>query len=103
VLDPGEDFNNSGRLEAGNIATVTPSNAVTDAQGFVLVSVFYPQEYAEYLDVALSASTTVQGTEYVRTSRFLVAGTASDFNSATIAPPGFVSPFGVAATCNNPN
>jgi hypothetical protein len=103
VLDPGEDFNNSGRIEAGNIASVSPANAVTDAQGFVLVSVYYPQEYAYYLDVALSASTTVQGTEYVRTSRFMLEGVNSDFNSVNVGPPGRVSPFGIAATCNDPN
>ena len=103
ILDPGEDYNLNGRLEAGNIAAVTPSNAVTDASGFVLVNVFYPQEYAYYLDVLLSASTTVQGTEYVRTSRFLVPGISTDFNSLTKGPPGPVSPFGQATSCSNPN
>ena len=24
ILDPGEDFNNSGNIEAGNVATVSP-------------------------------------------------------------------------------
>ena len=103
ILDPGEDYNGSGRLEAGNIAAVTPSNAVTDASGFVLVNVFYPQEYAYYLDVLLSASTTVQGTEYVRTSRFMVPGISTDFNDNNKAPPGPVSPFGRATSCSNPN
>ena len=103
ILDPGEDYNGNGRLEAGNIASVTPSNAVTDASGFVLVNVFYPQEYAYYLDVLLSASTTVQGTEYVRTSRFVVPGISTDFNDNNKAPPGPVSPFGRATTCSSPN
>jgi hypothetical protein len=103
ILDPGEDYNSNGRLEAGNIAAVTPSNATTDANGFVLVNVFYPQEYAYYLDVLLSASTTVQGTEYVRTSRFVLPGISTDFNDVSKAPPGPVSPFGRAATCSSPN
>jgi hypothetical protein len=103
ILDPGEDYNTNGRLEAGNIATVTPSNAVTDTNGFVVVSVFYPQEYAYYLDVSLSASTTVQGTEYVRTSKFMLPGIATDFNSINKGPPGPVSPFGQATSCSNPN
>ncbi len=102
VLDAGEDFNASGFIEAGNIASVAPANAVTDANGFVQVSVYYPQEYAYYLTVALSASTTVQGTEYVRTNTFLVPGLASDFNDSTNAPPGPVSPFGTANSCANP-
>jgi hypothetical protein len=103
ILDPGEDYNGNGRLEAGNIASVTPSNAVTDANGFVLVNVYYPQEYAYYLDVLLSASTTVQGTEYVRTSKFQLPGIASDFNNAQNAPPGPTSPFGRQTSCSNPN
>jgi len=102
VLDDGEDFNSSGRLEAGNIATVTPSNAVTDANGFIQVKVFYPQEYAYYLDVALSASGTVSGTEYVRTSNFMLAGSAGDFSNINVAPPGMASPFGTGV-CTAPN
>jgi hypothetical protein len=107
VVTPGaggiEDYNFNGHLDAGNIASVSPSNATTNADGFVLVSVYYPQEYAYYLDVSLSASTTVQGTEYVRTSRFTVPGISTDFNSTTNSPPGPISPFGVANSCINPN
>ena len=103
ILDPGEDYNGNGRLEAGNIATVTPSNAVTDANGFVIGNVFYPQEYAYYLDVSLSASTTVQGTEYVRTSKFILPGIAGDFNDVDKSPPGRYSPFGRANSCSDPN
>jgi Bacterial Ig-like domain (group 1) len=99
VLDAGEDFNNSGFIEAGNIASVAPANAVTDANGFVNVTVYYPQEYAYYLTVALSASTTVQGTEYERTNTFLLPGLAADFSNPTNSPPGPVSPFGVSGTC----
>lgn len=102
ILDSGEDFNTSTRIEAGNIAAVTPSNATTDADGFALVSVYYPQEYAYYLDVTLSASATVQGTEYVRTSSFMLPGSSTDFNSTTNAAPGPVSPFGSATVCTNP-
>jgi hypothetical protein len=98
-----EDFNGSGRLEAGNIATVSPTTISTDASGFALLTVTYPQEYAYYLAVSLSASTTVQGTEYVRTSKFMLPGSSEDFSSPTIAPPGLVSPFGVATACTDPN
>jgi hypothetical protein len=102
-LNLNEDFNGSGRIEAGNIASVSPSNVVTDASGFALVHVRYPQEYAYYLTVELSASTTVQGTEYVRANRFLLPGLGADFNSTTNGAPGPVSPFGTANSCNNPN
>lgn len=102
-LDMAEDINSSGRIEAGNIASVSPSNVQTDANGFALVHVRYPQEYAYYLTVDLSASTTVQGTEYVRTNRFMLPGTATDFNNVNNAPPGTSSPFGIAADCLDPN
>lgn len=102
-LDFGEDLNDSGRLEAGNIASVSPASATTDSAGVALVTVTYPQEFAYYLDVELSASATVQGTEYVRSSKFMLAGSAADFNSTTTAPPGPVSPFGTANTCVAPD
>jgi hypothetical protein len=102
VLDPTEDFNGNGRIEAGNIVTVTPSNAVTDADGFVLVNIYYPQEHAYWLEIDLSANTTVQGTEYVRSSVFTLPGLAADYTSANVSPPGVVSPFGSAGSCNNP-
>ena len=106
VLDPGEDFNNSGRLEAGNIALVTPNSVVTGTAGFVVVSVIYPQEYAYWLDVTLEARAAVQGTEFVRAAYFTLPGAADDFKTQTTAPPGptdalgqSISPFGVN-TCN---
>jgi hypothetical protein len=102
-LAQNEDYNSNGRLDAGNIALVTPSNATTNASGFVVVNVYYPQEHAYYLDVVLSASTTVQGTEYVRSNRFALAGLATDFNNTNNAPPGPNSPFGRATSCSNPN
>ncbi|MGC3981269.1 MAG: Ig-like domain-containing protein [Steroidobacteraceae bacterium] len=93
-LDAGEDFNGNGKLEAGNIATVTPTSVVTDSSGFALVNVFYPQEYTDWLKVELSASTSVSGTESSRVVSFTLPGLGSDFNSASLAPPGLISPFG---------
>ena len=102
VLDAGEDFNSSGRIEAGNIALVTPRSVVTNNTGFVVVDVVYPQEYAYWLEVSLEARTSVQGTEYVRTLTFELPGASADFTQQNTAPPGPVSPFGtnVCATAN---
>jgi hypothetical protein len=94
-LDPGEDFNLSGRVEAGNIALVTPSVVTTNDQGFTLVNVLYPQDHAYWLEVSIEARTSVQGTEFVRTSTFLLPGASTDFNTESTAPPGPTSPFGV--------
>jgi hypothetical protein len=93
-----EDANGSLALEAGNIASVAPSNGSggtvsTDANGFAILDASWPQEYAYYLEVVLEVRTTVQGTAFSASTTFLLDGLASDFNSEDIAPPGVVSPF----------
>lgn len=103
TLDAGEDFNGNGLIDAGNVALVSPANVQTNADGFVNVRVSYPQEYAYYLQVDLSASTTVQGTEYVRTNRFMLPGSATDFGNLQGSPPGPFSPFGIGAACVDPD
>jgi len=107
VLDPGEDLNNNGKIEAGNIATVVPdtgtaNTATTDKNGFALFSVYYPQQYAYWLEVQLTAKLTVQGTEYSETTVFVLPGSAADFTSQSIPPPGVVSPFGTDQICATP-
>jgi hypothetical protein len=96
-LDPGEDTNLSTFLEAGNKALVTPNAVTTNAQGFANVTVLYPQEYAYWLEVALEARTSVQGTEFRANSTFLLPGLVGDFSNQNSAPPGPTSPFGVNA------
>ena len=86
----------------GEISLITPANATTNAQGYVIVDVIYPQDAAYWLEVILEARAAVQGTEFSRSSTFLLPGLATDFNSATTAPPGPRSPFGVNdCTTNN--
>jgi Bacterial Ig-like domain (group 1) len=101
VLDAGEDFNTSTRIEAGNIATVTPANASTDEDGFAQIKIFYPQEYAYWLVVRLDVRAGVTGTEFIRSATILLPGTTDDFDGPG-TPPGFVSPFGTQA-CNFAN
>jgi hypothetical protein len=108
VLDAGEDLNTSGRVEAGNVLTVTPhggsgSAVTTDANGFALLDVFYPQEFAYWLEVTLEARTSVQGTEFKESTTFVPPGSANDFNSTSNAAPGMVSPFGQDGVCATPN
>jgi hypothetical protein len=109
VLDlPGEDFNTNGTIEAGNIAAVSVQGTgggtmTTNQNGFGIVDIFYPQEYAYYLRVRLEATATVQGTEFAEGSTFLLTGLAADFNNEDTAPPGPTSPFGIAADCADPN
>jgi Bacterial Ig-like domain (group 1) len=109
ILDPLENKDGinpatgTATLEAGNIAAVAPSSISTDANGFAIVSVFYPQEYAYYLQVTLQAQATVQGTAFSAQSTFLLPGSAPDFSNVKSAPPGIVSPFGTSAFCSDMN
>ena len=100
ILDAGEDFNGNGTLDAGNVALVTPANVSTDGSGFVAVDVFYPQEFARWVNVTLSATASVQGTEAVETNEFTLPIPLDDVK--TTSQPGQTSPFGTAGTCSDP-
>lgn len=107
VLDPLEDVNGNGQIEAGNIATAVAQvggggTLTTDENGFGIIDVYWPQEYAGYLEVTLEARTTVQGTEFAESTTFILDGAASDFNNEDVAPPGVTSPFGLDGLCNTP-
>jgi len=101
ILDPGEDQNGNGKIEAGNVAVVTPSSVTTDANGFAFVSVYYPQEYAVYLQAVLSAQAQVQGTASSASSVFVLDNLAADFNDLTVVPPGVISPYGRSTLCTD--
>lgn len=94
-LDPNEDANINGRLDVGNVALVTPGQATTNAQGFVTINVIYPQDSAYWIEVTLEARAAVQGTEFSRSSSFVLPGLSTDFTNQNNSPPGPVSPYGV--------
>ncbi len=107
IIDAGEDLNASGDIEAGNIATVVVQGAgggtfQTDQNGFGIVEVWYPQEYAYWIETTLEATTSVQGTEFSETATFLPPGTTTDFCNEDNSPPGVVSPFGTDGMCATP-
>jgi hypothetical protein len=108
VLDAGEDFNSSGRIEAGNIATVVAQsgnggNFITDAGGFGIVDVIYAQDHARWVEVTLEATTSVQGTEFAKASNFVLPINGDDVNNENQAPPGVISPFGFSNSCADTN
>jgi hypothetical protein len=103
-LDAGEDANLSGRIEAGNIATASAQNGaggtfMTDAGGFGIVDIFYPQDHAQWVHVTLQATTSVQGTEFAESSNFILPISGEDVDDANEAPPGSISPFGQSGSC----
>ena len=108
VLDAGEDTNLSGRIEAGNVATAVAQSTgtgtfVTDAAGFGIVDVFYPQDHARWVEVTLEATTSVQGTEFASASRFVLPINGDDVDEENEAPPGVISPFGQSGSCLDTN
>jgi hypothetical protein len=107
VLNSGEDANGNGRIEAGNIVTAVAqvgggSTVRTDANGFAIVDVYYPQEFAYWLEVTLEARTSVQGTEFAEGTTFLLPALAADFSTQNSSPPGITSPFGTDGICATP-
>ena len=106
ILDPGEDTsgtgNNNGKLDPGLVASVAPGSVTTDASGNALVKVQYPKDHADYVQVKLTASTTVQGTEASTSATFWLPAAAPDVNKQNVAPPGVNSPYGVSTSCTNP-
>lgn len=108
VLDPGEDLNGSGRIEAGNIATVASQTSgngtfTTDASGIGVLDVVYPQDHARWVAVTLEATTSVAGTEFARASNFILTISGDDVDDENETPPGQVSPFGQSGTCLDTN
>ena len=104
VLDFGEDFNLSGRIEAGNVAAAVPQTGsngtfVTDTGGFGIVDVFYAQDHARWVQATIEATTSVQGTEFAKASSFVLPINGDDVDDENTVPPGVNSPFGVSTTC----
>lgn len=116
ILDLGEDGepttppvtsnptgNQNGKLDPGLVASVAPGSVTTDTSGTALVKVIYPKDHASYVQVRLTATTTVQGTEASTSSTFWLPVAAKDVNSNAVAPPGLTSPYGTASNCTDPN
>ena len=106
---PSEDFNGSGEIEAGNVASVVAQNpgpngeVITDANGFALIDVFWPQDHALWVEVTLEARAAVQGTETRASATYRLPILSSDVTDQNVSPPGLDSPFGTDGNCATPN
>ena len=100
ILDtpPDFDLNNNGRIEPGNQVGV-PGSVTTDATGYAVIQLRYPQQYAYYMNVMIRATANVAGTESRAEQIWLLEGISTDFNKKDNAPPGVISPFGSSANC----
>jgi len=107
ILDPGEDLNFSGRIEAGNVTTVFElggggNTVTTGPDGSAYVTIKYPQEFALWVEVTLEAVTSVQGTEFAESATFRLPISAADVSNQSTSPPGLISPFGPDGNCATP-
>jgi len=103
IYDAADDANGNGRLDPGDVATVSPGSITTDSTGSGQVTVVYPQDHAQWVQVVLTATASVNGTQSSTTSTFWLPILATDVTSQTVTPPGVTSPYGIATQCANPN
>jgi hypothetical protein len=101
ILDAGEDLNGNGLLDPGIPVTVS-TNVTTDAKGQAIVSLLYPRDRVNWLDVNLTVRGQVNGSESNYTGLVHLPGLAADC-AADVTPPGLTSPYGTSTSCSNPN
>lgn len=101
ILDPGEEdpavngqSNRNGILEPGLPAVISPATVVTDAAGSAEFTITYGQQFAQWFQIDLTAKAIVAGTESSGVYSLLAPLAAEDATSETVAPAGYISPFG---------
>nr|MBV6628313.1 hypothetical protein [Oceanococcus sp. HetDA_MAG_MS8] len=95
----GEDIDGDGRLDPGNVVVV-PSTTSLNENGVGFFQLRYPQDVANWARVRLVVTAAVQGTEAREQRVFVLPASADDINEPDAAPPGVISPFGVATSCD---
>jgi hypothetical protein len=102
ILDAGEDFNTNGKLDPGDISAVSPGSVVTDSTGSAALTITYPEDHAQWVEVILTATATATGTESSTSATFALPIAAKYVTNTQASPPGQISPYGTH-TCNLPN
>jgi hypothetical protein len=106
ILDTGEDFNGNNKLEISNPATVVSDSGefVTDENGFLYFSLYYPKGNGTWSEVELKATVEVEGTETSVAETYTLPVLADDVEDIGITPPGGVdSPYGTVRNCSDPD
>ncbi|MFC3375639.1 Ig-like domain-containing protein [Rugamonas sp. CCM 8940] len=102
-LSGGEDTNGNHALDPGIPITVSPASTTTDARGQATVSLLYPRDRANWLDVDLTIRGQVSGTEARYVGYIKLIGLSTDYSTHNITPPGRDSPYGTVLSCTSPN
>ncbi|WP_298218860.1 Ig-like domain-containing protein [Halothiobacillus sp.] len=85
-------------IAPGNVATFSPAQPRTDQNGIATITVTYPQNYASWVKVYLSATTTVLGTANTSALNFWLPVSADDVTSQS-GPAAQTNPLGNGASC----
>jgi hypothetical protein len=103
IYTAAEDYNGNGKLDPGLVASTDVSSATTANGGTASVNLIYPKDHSQWVAVKLTATATVAGSQSGSSASFWLPVLAADIDSSTVEPPGLDSPYGLAATCRNPN
>lgn len=106
VLEAGEDRDIDGRLEPGRSdVTVRLVNPRTGPDGTAILEITYAKNFATWVDAWITVSASgVAGTEGRATFKLdPVPGDAAAFTNVAVPPAFVVSPYGVTASCTDPN
>jgi hypothetical protein len=106
VLEAGEDVNGNGTLEpkAADVR-VNLLQTKTDASGSAVLQVTYDQDHGSWVDAVITvAASGISGTEgravYVLAP---VPVDAASIKNKDVPPAYIASPYGIAASCTDPN
>lgn len=97
ILDAGEDFNGNGALDPGNVPTV-PATVALDTSGSGQFFLTYPKNFGQFLTVQIIGVATVAGTSGTEIRAITLAIDADEEENLPQE-----SPYGVAATCGDPD
>jgi len=100
MLDANEDENKNGFLDPG-IPLNLSTGGKTDSSGTTTVTLTYPRDRANWLNVELTIRGNSSGTEATYVGYTLLPGLFSDFNRQDVSPPGVISPYGQANVCSD--
>lgn len=100
MLDANEDENKNGFLDPG-IPLNLSTGGKTDSSGTATVTLTYPRDRANWLNVELTIRGNSSGTEATYVGYTLLPGLFSDFNRQDVSPPGVNSPYGQANVCSD--
>jgi Bacterial Ig-like domain (group 1) len=98
TLQTGEDVNNNGKLDPGNVATsdVDPAGKPTSANGFMDFNILYAKSFARFARVRIDLRVRVDGTESLASETFTLPISDADAKSpsAPVIPGQLAGPFG---------